>query len=154
MSRGGFYEGSKNNFAFVMEWVDRAGKADRARVEGMCNLTRDQDQWDWVKSSLSGFRVSYAPSQGGMTLIDPEGELPLDHMYHVLAGDLQRQQSARTTNLRRIPTWKEVGQRAAAAGDMDLARLWWQGENEIETTGFVSGTVSGKIMQALAARGF
>jgi len=155
MSCGAYWPGSKEQFAFKMEWLKANGEADRRRVEDVCNLTRDQEQKPpWVQETLAGFVIAYAPSQGGMVLIDPaSGELPLEHYAHLLAGDLQRQQQHKTENRRRLPMWKKAGAVAMNSGDAELARLFWQGENEVSSRGVVSEITSNDLFRVLVSRG-
>jgi len=156
MKRGGFVEYTKRQFAAAMGWYKGTGKddPDRARVERMCNLTRDQDQWGWVSELLGGFAISYAPQQGGMILVDESGEIPLDHMWHQILGDLQLQHKAQTMNKRRLPTWRKAGSQSANNDNLELARLCWQAENEIEHTGFVTETTYVNLIKSLRALGF
>lgn len=155
IDRGNFWSGTKEQFAFAMEWVKADGSADRRRVENVCNLTRDQDDLsDWIGKTLGGFLIAYAPSDGGMTLVDPSAsEMPLDHFVHVLAGDVQRQKQHKTENRRRIPTWTKAGQAAMNGGDAELARLCWQAENEVNSAGFVSDTTAGQLFSCFVSRG-
>lgn len=159
MDRGGFFPYSKNQFALVMgerfgrAWLMMDDGPDRRLVEDVCNLTRDQFQDPMVELVLGGYVVSYSPSQGGMTLVDPTGEQPLDHLVHMLTGDLQRDQAIRTQLRRRLPTWKTAGANAAKNDDNELARLCWQIESEIDGTGHVSETLQAQWFQMMRVRG-
>jgi hypothetical protein len=155
MARDGFWEGSKAAFAEEMGWFRRDGAPDREMVEAVCNLTRDQDQQpQYAQDQLAGFIVAYSPSQGGMTLLDPEsGEMPLQHYVHILAGDMQRQRQHMTENRRRLPTWKTAGRIAANGKDQDLARLCWQAENEIDRSGFVDDHTVSEMFKVFRTRG-
>jgi hypothetical protein len=156
IDRGGFWAGTKAQFAFAMDWVTRENDPDRRRVEEVCNLTRDQEHLaPHVQETIGGFVIAYSPSQGGMVLIDPAGDdMPVEHYMHILAGDIARQQQHKTENRRRLPTWKKAGQAAANSGDHELARLCWQAEHEIDKTGFTSDTLHSDYFKVLIARGF
>jgi len=147
MKCDGFWEGSKEAFANKMGWPDRRA------VEEAQRITQDQDRWPAARALLSGFRISYAPSQGGMLLIGRDGDLSLDHQLHFLAGDLQRQQAEKTVLRRRIPNWKAIGDQAAKAGELDIARICWQCANELDTHGFISDHLTGEYFKVLATRG-
>lgn len=153
-----FYPGSKEQFALRMGWTTGQGrgeKPDRRRVERVCNLTRDQEDFPEYESTLCGFVIAYSPSQGGMCLIDPTGDHFSDvEFLHVLVGDAQRQQAAKTVARRRIPMWKTVGDGFAALGELELARLFWQGEREISAEGFVSDSLTNDLFQTLRAHGY
>lgn len=156
MAQGGFVECSKAEFAWTMGWTLGTGrdeKPDRRRVEDVCNLTRDQELFPEYGAALGGFVIAYAPSQGGMSLVDPTGEIPLHHLVHILLGDMQKQQAAKTINRRRQPTWRTAGDSATVNGDVELARLFYQAENEIATTGFVSDSVVGSCFKVARSRG-
>jgi hypothetical protein len=155
MDSGGFISDTKAQFALRMGWtIPNGGKdePDRRRVENICNLTRDQHEWPEIADMLGGYVIAYAPNQGGMSLIDPTGDMPLDHLTHILLGDLQKQQGIKTINRRRLPTWKTAGESAAAQGDNEMARLFWQAEGEINKAGFVSDSVIGDIFKAARVR--
>jgi len=147
MECNGFWEGTKEEFATKMGWPDRRA------VEEAQRITQDQDRWPAAKQVLGGFRIGYAPSQGGMTLIGRDGELPLDQQLHFLSGDLQRQQGEKTILRRRIPNWKAIGDQAAKTGELDVARICWQCANELDAHGFVSDHLTGEYLQLLATRG-
>jgi len=150
---------TKDAFATTMasrygrKWLRMDGRGNRRMVEEVMNLTRDQDIDQVAASLLGGFVVAYAPNLGGMTLIDPTGEVTLDHQLHMLSGDLQRQQATKTINRRRIAYWKAAGECAMRAGDFKLGRLLSQVENEVNATGFVSDNLVAEYMAALGARG-
>jgi hypothetical protein len=154
MQHGGFTDCTKAQFALKMGWVLRLrnDEPDRRLVEDVCNLTRDQDQYPVAAETLGGYVISYAPSRGGMLLIDPTGEQPLHHQLHMLTGDLQKQQMIKTMNRRRLPTWKAAGEAASNTDDRELARLLWQAENEISSTGFVSDSLIAQFFQAMRTR--
>jgi hypothetical protein len=150
-----YWAGSKAAFAAALGWFRADGETpDRRLVEDVCNLTRDQEGLSpMLQEELAGFVISYAPSVGGMTLLDPgASDMPLHHYAHILVGDMQRQQQALTTNRRRLPTWKKAGAIAANGDDHELARLFWQGENEISRTGFVTESTMGELNQVLMSR--
>jgi hypothetical protein len=155
IDRDGFWEGPKADFAKEMGWLKRNGYPDRHLVEEVCNLTRDQERKPkYVRDQLAGFVVAYSPSQGGMTLIDPEsGEMPLQHYVHILVGDMQRQRQHMTENRRRLPTWKTAGKVAANGNDQELARLCWQAENEIDKSGFVDESTISDMFKVFRSRG-
>jgi hypothetical protein len=161
IDHGGFVADSKAQFALRMGWTTRGtggvDEPDRRMVENICNLTRDTaydpTEWPAAAEALAGYVIAYSPSIGGMTLIDPKGDLTLDHLTHILLGDLQKQKATKTINKRRLPSWKAAGDNAAAGGDLDMARLFWQAENEIKQTGFVSDQVIGQIFSTADSRG-
>jgi hypothetical protein len=146
-----FWPGSKNDFAYEMNWLTRDGKPDRQLVEDVCNLTRDQKSLG-LEELLGGFVISYAPSKGGMVLWTDE-EAPIDHYVHMFSGDMQREQQHRTENRRRLPYWEKAAKAAGEAGDLELARLLYEARREIEATGFVSEHVSGEMMKVFHSRG-
>jgi hypothetical protein len=143
----GFWEGSREQFAIKMGWPNRR------TVETVQRLTQDQDMYPLALERLAGFRISYAPSKGGVLLIAPDGDLPLDHGLHFLAGDLQRQQAEKTILRRRIPSWRAIGDQAGNAGDLELARICYQAMNELERQGFVTDHITNEFFKALATRG-
>jgi hypothetical protein len=147
-----FWPGTKNDFAAAMEWLTRDGKPDRHLVEEVCSLTRDQESLG-LTEFFGGFVISYAPSRGGMVLWTDE-EAPLDHYVHMFAGDMQRERQHRTENRRRLPYWHKAGDVASNMGDTEVARLCYQAENEINSTGFVSEHIGAQLMRVLASRGF
>jgi hypothetical protein len=122
-------------------------------VEEVCTLTRDQADDPELRGMFGGYVICYAHNQGGLYLSDLDGDLPPEYMHHKIWGDLQRQQQTRTENQRRLSMWQASGVQAANHGEQGLARLFWQGEHDIRTTGFVSGTVLGDLMKAFASRG-
>jgi hypothetical protein len=146
---------SKEAFAAsVMKWFKPDGQPDRRRVEDACTLTRDQKKHpSWVQEMLLGKVVAYSPSLGGMVLLDIAAiELPLEQYAHILAGDLQRQRQHKTENQRRLVVWNTAGQIAMNSGDAELARLFWQGEGEMDRTGVVSMTTTDELFRVLASR--
>ncbi len=140
----GFWEGTKDQFAIKMGWPGRRAVEDVQRV------TQDQDHHPAALELLGGFRISYAPSKGGMLLLAPDGDLPLAHHLHFLAGDLQRQQAEKTVLRRRIPNWKTAGDQAANEGLIELARICWQATNELERQGFVTDHLVAEFFKAIA----
>lgn len=118
---------------FSSEW-----KRGRKLVEEVCTLTRDQDQDPYAASICGGYVIAYAPNIGGMTLLDPSGNLSFKHLLHMLAGDLSQQQKAKTVNRRRVNDWNALGHQALNSMQPDLGRIAFQIEREIEATGFVS----------------
>ncbi len=155
MDRGGFSDLTKEQMAVALDWYDQfeRTKPNRRRVEQVCNLTRDQHNWEYVSEILGGMVVAYSPSDGGMTLIQPDGERPLTHMLHVLRGDLHKAQSCMTMNRRREATWYACGCKCVAQGDADLAKLFFQAQGEIHANGFVSETTSRDLFVGLRTRG-
>lgn len=153
-----FVEGNKKQFALKMGWVKEGGKngvdqPNERLVEDVCNLTRDQHLFPEYREALSGMVIAYRPNQGGFVLVDPDGATDSRMLIHVLLGDMQRQQSIKTMNSRRIPTWRAVGDSFSKNDDLEMARLMWQAENEIQSSGFVSGTLVGQIYKTAGARG-
>jgi hypothetical protein len=153
IDRGGFVEYNKKQYAVVMDWYLH-GEPDVARVQRACNCTRDQLRDPELAEAFAGFVVAYSPVQGGMTLIDPTGDLPLDHGLHVCLGDVRAQQQSKTQNQRRLPTWKQMGAQAMSQHEPDIARVCWQIEGEISSTGFASNTSVAEFMKLCRLRGF
>jgi hypothetical protein len=156
MDYDGFYPYPKRNFAEEMGWFTRTGKPDRARVEAICNLTRDQDTLEpWQQETLAGYVIAYSPRRGGMTLWTPEDfSVEIRQWVHSFEGDLQRQQQYRTENRRRLADWRAFSRAAFNAGDDELARLCNHAENEIETTGFVSEYTINELWKVWVSRGY
>ena len=154
----GHTELSKREFAGVMAarhgrpWLLKNGNPNRALVEQVMNATRDQDVDPLAREMFGGLVVAYAPNTGGLTLVDPNGEMALPHQLHMLAGDVSIQQKAKTTLRRRLPTWKAAAFAAMSAGDFDLGRLLSQIENEIDTNGVASDTLIARYLTEMAAR--
>lgn len=148
-----FIADTKEQFALRMCWVrSNDGATDLPnvqRVHDVCALTKDRAD----TGEFAGMVIVYAPNSGGMVLIDPDSETPDFHLVHMLVGDLQRQRSIKTMNRRRIADWRQVGRSFAGADDLDMARLFWQAEDEIDRTGFVDGSTEIAIFKALRARG-
>lgn len=148
---------SKEEFALILGWtkgVGREEKPDRLRVERVCNLTRDQDSYpEEYTSALGGYVIAYAPSSGGMTLLGDGVEIDGRMYVHLLTGDLQKQQSSKTINRRRLPTWRKVGEAFAASGDVELSRLFFQAEDQIDRSGVVDDSTVGRIFSTLVAQG-
>lgn len=150
---------TKAEFATAMaarcgrRWLKVDGSGNRKMVEDVMNITRDQDLDPTARALFSGYVVAYAPNLGGMTLVDPSGELALDHQLHILNGDLQRQQTVKTTNRRRLSYWRAAAENAMKTSDYELARLLSHVENEIDASGFVSDNLVADYMKALTARG-
>lgn len=157
ISCNSFFNGTKNEFALRMGWVKPNGaidEPDRRRVEDVCNLTRDQDDLpSFVAEALGGFVITYAPNQGGMLLIDPSGDMPFQHLAHMLFGDLQKQQNIKTINRRRQPDWKKAGNAAMNSGDGEMAQLFWVAADQIDRTGFVSDSTLANIFKTAHVRG-
>lgn len=156
MEHDGFVECSKAEFAWKMGWIIGEGrdeKPNRRLVEDVCNLTRDQELFPEYQEALQGFVIAYAPSEGGMSLVDPTGDIPLHLLTHLLLGDLQKQQAMKTMNRRRLSMWRAAGDSATFGGDGELSRLFHQAENEINLQGFVSDSVTGSLFKVAATRG-
>lgn len=134
-------------------WITSGGNADKRLVEDVCNLTRDQDQDPTAQGLFGGYVISYAPNSGGMVLIDPSGEMALNHQLHFLAGDVQMQQKSKTVMRRRISNFRAAGRSAMSGGDYDLVRILSQAENEIDRSGFISDTLVVELLKAFADRG-
>ena len=145
----------KTVFAFALDWRMPNGKdADVRKVQDVCTLTRDQGELpEWMQEELAGYIIAYAPSQGGMVLIDPaSSDMPLHHYVHILYGDLARQQQHKTGE----PTPPPMGgsrQIAFPSGDQDLARLCAQAEDQINRTGFVIDSTVQEFFKVVTSRG-
>ncbi|MGH8872583.1 MAG: hypothetical protein ACRDWS_11460 [Acidimicrobiia bacterium] len=142
-----------------MGWTKGTGreeKPDRLRVERACNLTRDQDTFPeeyGIQDTLGGYVVAYAPNTGGMTLLGEGVDIDGRMYVHVLTGDLQKQQAMKTMNRRRLPMWRKVGEAFAANGDIEMSRLFFQAEDQIEREGAVDDPTVAKIFSTLVAHG-
>jgi hypothetical protein len=156
IDQGGFVPDTKQQFALRMGWtIPGHGSIDKPNtrlVEDICNFTRDQAHHPGASEFLGGFVIAYAPTLGGISLVDPTGEIPLSHIVHQLAGDMHQQKSIKTINRRRLPMWHAAGESAMANDDRELARLFHQAEHDIKSTGFVSDVVLGDLFKALSAR--
>lgn len=156
MDNGAYWSGTKKQFAFALDWRMPNGKdADVRKVQDVCTLTRDQGELpEWMQEELAGYIIAYAPSQGGMVLIDPaSSDMPLHHYVHILYGDLARQQQHKTENRRRLPTWEAAAKIAFQSGDQDLARLCAQAEDQINRTGFVIDSTVQEFFKVVTSRG-
>lgn len=147
---------SKRDFAAVMAprygrvWLYGDGTGNDRLVSDVCNLTRDQAEDPYAAALFGGFTVTYAPNLGGMALFDPEGELSFDALIHMLSGDMQRQQSAKTINRRRIANWNAVGHQALSNGNPDLGRISFQIEREIEANGVASDSLVAEFLRLVS----
>lgn len=147
MEQNGHVTLSKGEFAYVMGerygkvWLRSDGSGNSSLVGGVCTLTREQEAFPLASSLLAGMVVAYAPSIGGMTLLDPSGEPSLDHLLHMLAGDMQAQQKHKTVNRRRVTYWDSGSKGAITHGHMELGLLMGQIKHEIDTTGFASDSL-------------
>lgn len=146
MENNGHVELSKNEIAVVLAarysktWLTHGGKPNRQLVSDVCNLTRDQDDDPTARSRLGGYVVTYAPSQGGMTLVSPDGQMDLAHRLHMLAGDIQRQKSTETVLRRRIADWRAARKQAAMNGQHELAAVLSKIEDQIDRDGAVKAS--------------
>jgi hypothetical protein len=125
-------------------------RPDVDRVNDASRLTQDLILTD--DNRLGGYVICYKPNVGGMVLIDPDQPLEDVHVIHVLVGDLQNQQRIKTINRRRLADWRQAGQSFASGGDMDMARLFWKAEEQVDTSGFVDDPTVDKIFKQLRAR--
>lgn len=159
MENDGYSPLTKAEFAgalagrFGRVWLRADGTPNRRLVEDVANLTRDQHGDIEAEIACAGYIVSYSPVKGGMTLVGLDGNMDLPHLLKMQAGDVLRQQNAKTINRRRVAIWKEASRAAHRAGDFDLAACLSQIENEIDTTGFVSDSKSNEFLQLLRVRG-
>lgn len=134
-------------------WRKMDKTPNRRLVEDVCNLTRDQALDPVAAELFAGYVVAYAPNLGGMTLLDPNGEMRLDHLLHLLHGDMQRQQAEKTVIRRRIPSWEAASRSAIKSGDIDLGLLLSQMQNEISSNGFVSDSLVAEFLKLVHQRG-
>ena len=159
MEQNCFFEGSKQDFAMLMaerygtSWLKADGKPDRRLVEDVCNLTRDQEGDAVAQATLAGYMIGYADNHGGLVLLDPSGEQPYHHQLLWLNGDNLRQRCHKTENRRRASVWKAARDAAFREGDLDVGLLIGQIEREIETTGFLSDSLSAEYERLLRERG-
>lgn len=142
---------TQGEFATALQ--HRFGNAwSRQLLKDVMTLTRDQDIDEEAREELGGYVISYAPNFGGLTLLDPTGEMPLDSLLHMLSGDIQRQQVTKTVNRRRLNSWRAAAQNAMRSGDFDLGAVLNKIENEIERTGFASDSLVDDFLKVLSAR--
>lgn len=160
MECNGFTPLTKSEFADQMArthgtaWLDN-GKPNRRLVELISALSKDQflPGNETAASQLGGYVIGYSPTKGGMTLLDANGEMQLDHMLHLLSGDLLRQKNIITVNRRRLTVWKAVAKQAIGRGHVDLGLLAGQIQNEIDRTGFVSEKLASEFLVAAETLG-
>ena len=156
IDQGGFTACTKEEFALKMGWtigLGRDERADRRRVEDICNLTRDQDEWPEAAGVLGGYVIAYAPSEGGMSLLGDGVDIDARMYVHLLTGDLQKQEMTKTMNRRRQPMWRKVAEAFAGHGEVALARLFFQAEDQIKGQGVVNSDLVGEIYKSLIASG-
>jgi hypothetical protein len=151
MTKGEFCEALAKRYGNVWRKID--GSLNKALLNDVMNLTRDQALDPTAAALLAGFVVAYSPNVGGITLLDPTGEMPLPHLLHMLSGDMQRQQAEKTVMRRRVPSWGAAAKSALAGGDHDLGLLLGQMQNEIASSGFVSDSLVAEYIKALRKRG-
>jgi len=139
---------SKNEFAIALAaryghrtWLLGDGTGNGKLVTEVCALTRDQALDPSAADICAGFQVTYSPNLGGMVLVDPTGEMSIEASLHILKGDLQRQQVTKTVNRRRVSNWNAVGHQALSSGLPDLARIAFQIEREIDSSGVCSDSL-------------
>jgi hypothetical protein len=150
----------KKDFAVVMGarhpnkgWLLGDGTGNAALVAEICTLSREQPSDGYAASTFAGYVIDYAPSIGGMHLVDPAGKPSLEGLVHMLMGDMQRQQTAKTVNRRRIEVWNAVGHQAFDAGNADLGRVAFQIEREINATGFAADSLVMEFASLIEAMG-
>jgi hypothetical protein len=161
MECNGHTELTKTEFAGVLAerhggaWMTAKGLPNRRLVDEVCALSKDQFLPDkkHVHDELAGYVIAYSPTIGGMTLIDATGEMALDHMLHLLAGDLLRQRNIVTMMRRRADVWHALAKQALAHGDIDLGLLAGQIENEINRTGYVGEGLAQEFIELVEVRG-
>lgn len=147
ISQNCFTNLSKREFATVLaviygrRWLMGDGTGNARLVSDICNLTRDQADDPYAAEKFGGLVVTYAPNLGGMALFDPSGKMDFTANIHMLKGDLARQQHAKTTNRRRVVNWNTVGHQALSNGLSDLARIAFQIEREIDSSGVCSDSL-------------
>lgn len=148
---GGFVPDTKTQFAFRMGWFTRNANPHVRRVEDICNMTRDLA---YEQDETFCFNViEYSPIVGGMHLTDPTKVIEPAHLFHALVGDMQRQQQAITQNRRRQPMWEQAGNAFANSGELDMAKLMWEANNEIKNQGWISGSTIGQVFRHARDRG-
>lgn len=156
IDRGNYWEGTKQQFAFALDWRMPNGKdADVRRVQTMCTLTRDQSDLDpWMQEQLAGMIIAYSPTDGGMVLIDPDSpEMPLRHHIEIIRGDLVRHRVHKTENRRRIPTLNAAAKIAFEGGDFELAQVLAKAEDQVDRTGTYTETIEKEFFKIVKARG-
>jgi hypothetical protein len=158
IENGGFVPDTKEQFAMRCDWTKPGtGGVDVPNARRVADVAAFlKDTAGKGDEAFGGMTVGYSPTAGGMMLIDPGGgdAMPLDHVAHMVLGDAQRQTQHKTENRRRLPVWQQAGRAFAATGDVDMARLCWRAENEVEQTGFVSATTNADLWKACRSRGF
>jgi len=151
MENGNFAAVTKSQFALVLGWVKPGTNGHDLPhtrwVDEACNATRDMPEF------FAGFVIAYSSIQGGMVLVDPDGELSIHGMLKLISGDMHKQHMCQTVNRRRLPTWNSLGRQLSGQGDVDGSRLAFQAENEIDQNGFVSQSTWGNFVKHARARG-
>lgn len=154
MEEGGDWQGTKEQFAYKMDWYLPNGGADRTRVTDVCTFTRDQEALSpRVRELLGGFVITYSSiGKPHLTLVDPEDGMSLSGYLHMLNGDLARQKQHKTENKRRRYIWQQGSKAAEAAGDFEMATLMARGQQAIDLTGSLPDNLENQIRMAAMAR--
>jgi hypothetical protein len=135
---------TKRAFAYIMadrykreDWLLGDGTGNAQLVTEICRLTRKQDEDPFAASIFAGFVIAYGTIQGGIVLIDPEGDLSPVAAIAVLSGDVLQQQAAKTVNRSRVKIWNALGHQMQKRNQPELARICFQAEREIDRSGFI-----------------
>ena len=106
-----------------------------------------------LANELGGMVIAYSPQSGGITLVDPDGDLSDEMFAHVLSGDLLQGQNIKTILRRRLPVWDAAATAFGKRGDYELSKLFAQGFNEIEMNGSITDTTYGRLWKSMRSRG-
>lgn len=159
MELGGHSESTKSEFSYLLGvrhgkvWLRGDGTGNVRLLQEVAALTKDQDVDPYAKEICAGYVINYAPNFGGITLTDPDGEMTMEHSLHMLAGDLLRQQNAKTIMRRRVQVWNAAGHLALKTGETDIGRVTFQIEREIESSGFVSESLVVEFLRLIRKLG-
>lgn len=134
---------TKREFAYTMahetgnrEWLLGDGTGNAELVSEICRLTRKQDEDPFAKAIFAGFVIAYGTIEGGIVLIDPDGELSQVAAVAILSGDVLQQQHAKTVNRSRVKIWNALGHQMQKRLP-ELGRICFQAEREIDRSGFI-----------------
>lgn len=153
VDEGSYVADTKVQFAARMGWYDANDKPNASLVHQVCALTKDQFHLKGAEDLLGGMVIAYSAQIGGITLIDPDGDLSVAMLVHIVTGDLQQQQNFKTINRRRVPTWRQASVSLGKQGFGQLSRLFAQAENEVDSLGVVSDSIAGKIWKTVREMG-
>lgn len=144
---------TKREFAQVMavrhgrQWLLGDGTGNHKLVSDICRMTRKQEDDPFAAAICSGFVIAYGTIQGGIVLIDPDGELTPVASVAILSGDCLQQQQAKSVNRSRVTIWNAFGHQCQNSGKKDLARICFQAEREIDQSGVISDDLVAEFLR-------